>query len=120
MKIISLMLCIFLVGCATVGTKIDASKLSQIKENVTTKAEVENILGKPQSISLTSDGKTLMMYQYVKASSKGSNFVPVVNLFSGGMNMNMQIIQVLIGKDDKVEKYILNDSANDIKTGLLN
>ena len=109
-----------LVGCATVGTKIDQDKLSQIKEGITTKQEVINLLGKPYMVTLTSDGKTMFMYQYVKASNRAVNFVPVVDLFAGGMDMNQQMLQVLIGKDDKVEKYIFNDNTTPINSGLLN
>ena len=48
MKKSILMLCLFLVGCATVGTRIEGDKLAQIKEGTTTKAEVISLLGKPR------------------------------------------------------------------------
>ena len=119
-KILLILASVILVGCATVGTKIDQDKLSQIKEGVTTKQEVINLLGKPYMVTLTSDGKTMFMYQYVKASNRAVNFIPGVDLLAGGMDMSQQILQVLIGKDDKVEKYIFNDSNTPINLGLLN
>ena len=119
-KILLILASVILVGCATVGTKIDQDKLSQIKEGVTTKQEVINLLGKPYMVTLTSDGKTMFMYQYVKASNRTANFIPGVNLLAGGMDMSQETLQVLIGKDDKVEKYIFNDSNTPINSGLMN
>lgn len=112
---------LFLVcGCATSGTKIDQSKITQIKEGVTTEQEVLQILGSPQTKTLSSDGKIIMLYLYTKVKNRASNFIPVVNLMTGGMDMQQQMLTVLIGKDGKVEKYTLNDSTSAINSGLLN
>ena len=107
-------------GCATVGTKIDLEKVKQIEKGVTSKQEVIDLLGKPSMVRLTSDGKTIMMYRYVKATNKATNFIPVVNVLAGGMEMSQQIVQVLLDENDIVEKYIFNDSENEINSGLLN
>ncbi len=111
---------LFLAGCATVGKPIEQSKIQQIKEGITTKQEVIQLLGKPFMVNLTSDGKSILMYQYVKVKNKATNFVPVVNIFAGGMDMNQQILQILLDKNDIVEKYILNDSNSEINSGLSN
>lgn len=115
-----LFFCMFIVGCATVGKPIDQDQLSLIKEGVTTKQEVISLLGKPYMTNLISDGKIILMYQYVKASNRPQNFFPVIGLFAGGMDMSQQILQVLIGKDDKVEKFNFSDSKTPINYGLLN
>lgn len=116
-----LLLSVLLVaGCATVGNKVDTSKVSQIKEGVTTEQEVIQILGTPYMKTLSSDGKTIMLYQYTKVKNRASNFIPVVNLFTGGMDMQQQMLTVLIGKDGKVEKYTMNASNSAINSGLLN
>lgn len=107
-------------GCSTVGNKIEQEKVSQIKEGVTTEQEVINILGKPYMKTLNSDGKIIMLYQYTKVKNRASNFIPVVGLINGGMDMQQQMLTVLIGKDGKVDKYTLNDSATAINSGLLN
>ncbi|MFH1396985.1 MAG: hypothetical protein ABIH27_00350 [Candidatus Omnitrophota bacterium] len=109
-----------LVGCATVGIPIDQNKTSQIKESVTTKQEVIAILGKPYMKTLSSDGKIIMLYQYTKVKNRASNFIPVVNIFSSGMDMRQQMLTVLINKDGKVEKYTMNDSDTAINSGLSN
>lgn len=119
-KFMTVIISFVLIGCATVGQKIDQNKLSQIQEGTTTKQEVEILLGKPYMVSLTSDGKTTMMYQYTKVANRASNFIPVAGLLTGGMDMSQEILQVLIGEDGKVEKYIFNSSDTPINSGLLN
>ena len=116
----SILLSIILIGCATGGTKVDTNKLSQIKEGVTTKEEVVQLLGKPYMVNLNSDGKTVLMYQYTKASNRPSNFIPGLSLLAGGIDMQQQIVQILLDKNDKVEKFISNDSNSAMNYGLLN
>lgn len=113
-------LCFMLIGCASVGKPIEQNKLSQIKEGVTTKQEVIALLGKPEMVSLTSDAKEIMMYQHFTYKTRASTFIPVVGLMTGGGDMKQQILQILIDKDGKVEKYIFNNSDNPINSGLLN
>lgn len=111
---------LMLSGCATVGKPIEQDKLASIKEGQTTKQEVINLLGKPYMITMSSDGKEMLMYQYVKSQIRASTMVPIVGLFVGGADTKQQILQVLIDKDGKVEKYIFNDSDTPINSGLLN
>lgn len=109
-----------LIGCASVGKPIDQNKISQIKEGVTTEQEVIAILGNPYMKTLSSDGEIIMLYQYTKVKNRASNFIPVVNVFSSGMDMRQQMLTILINKDGKVEKYTMNDSASEINSGLAN
>ena len=116
-----IIMCLILIsGCATVGTQINEANLAQIKEGVTTQEEVIASMGKPYMQTLTSDGKIIMMYQYTKVKNRATNFIPVVNILAGGMDMKQQILQILINENDIVEKYIFNDLNSDINSGLLN
>ena len=119
-KILLTVLFLGLVGCATSGKPIERDKLSQIKEGVTTKEEVINLLGKPEMISLTSDAKEIMMYTHFDYKMRASSFIPIVGLMIGGADMKQQVLQILIDKDGKVEKFIFNDSGSEINAGLLN
>ncbi len=113
--------CIFIsLGCATTGKKIDQNKVSQIKEGVTTEQEVISLLGAPFMRTLDSNGKIIMVYQYAKIRNRASNFIPIVNILNGGMDMRQQMLTILIGKEEKVEKYTLNDANSEINSGLLN
>jgi outer membrane protein assembly factor BamE (lipoprotein component of BamABCDE complex) len=119
-KLLAVLLCFGLVGCATTGTKIEQDKVKQIKEGITTQEEVIALMGKPFMQNLTSDKKVIMMYQYAKVKNRASNFIPVVNVFAGGMDMKQQILQILINENGIVEKYIFTDSNSPINSGLLN
>jgi len=116
-----IIICLILIsGCATVGTQINQANLAQIKKGVTTQKEVISLMGQPYMQTITSDGKIIMMYQYTKVKNRTANFIPVVNILAGGMDMKQQILQILIDENDIVEKYIFTDSNSDINSGLLN
>lgn len=119
-KILAILICLGLMGCATTGTKIEQDKVKQIKEGITTQEEVIALMGKPFMQNLTSDKKVIMMYQYAKVKNRATNFIPVVNVFAGGMDMKQQILQILINENGVVEKYIFTDSNSPINSGLLN
>ena len=121
MRPIIIFFCVLILsGCATAGKKVDRAKLDKIKEGVTTEQEVIGLLGNPSMKTLDSGGKTIMLYNYAKIKNKAVNFVPIVNLFAGGLDMKQQMLTVLIGTDGKVEKYTFNDSDSDINSGLIN
>jgi len=109
-----------LTGCASVGKKIEQNKVQQIKEGVTTEQEVIELLGKPFMKTLSSDGKVIMIYQYTKVKNRIENFIPVVGLLSGGMDMRQQMLTILIDKNGNVEQYTFNDAESEINSGLLN
>ena len=49
-----------------------------------------------------------------------SSFIPVVNMMIGGADMKQQVLQILLDKDRKVEKFIFNNLESPINSGLLN
>lgn len=119
-KLLIILSCLTILGCASVGTKIDQDKVSQIKEGVTTKQEVIALLGNPYMNTLSSDSKEILMYQYAHTQTRPSTMIPVVGLFTGGADTSQQILQVLINKDGVVEKYTFSTSNVPINSGLLN
>ena len=119
-KLLAVLLCLGLSGCATSGKPIAQDKVLQIKEGITTKQEVLALLGNPSSDTLNGDGKEILMYMYVNYKTRASTFIPVVGLMTGGGDMKQQSVQILIDKTGKVEKYILTDSQTPVNSGLLN
>lgn len=71
-------------ACATSGTRVDQAQLGQFKPGVTTVADIESALGKPQSTNLASDGTRSIGYLYSHAQVKGATFIPIVGIFAGG------------------------------------
>lgn len=118
--IVLLLVAVLIAGCATSGKAIDQNKVTQIKEGVSTEQDVIQLLGNPYMKTLGSDGKIIMLYQYTKVKNRASNFIPIVGLLNSGMDMQQKMLTILIGNDGKVEKYTLNDSNSEIKSGLLN
>ncbi len=64
---------VFALGCASVGTKVSSDRLAQIKKDVTTKAEVEKLLGPPTGKDSHSSGE-MWTYSYnaTKTSAVGA------------------------------------------------
>jgi len=107
-------------GCAstTVGTKMSANQVDQIKKGVSTRAEVESILGSPVHTSIIGDGRRIMTYSYFEqsASPKGTTFIPWAGPFLGGARgeRQQQTLQVILNKDSIVEDLEFSDARSRI------
>lgn len=105
------------VGCTTYtqGTRIDESQVSKIKKGVSTRAEIEAMLGPAESVVMMGDGRRMMEYGFMEGSSTISPamLIPVVNLFAGGVTNRdtYQALQIILGKDGVVEDYEVSNSG---------
>ena len=95
--IVSILLVIFLVGCASSGTMMKQSDLEKIKIGVTTKDEMIVMFGNPMGQGYNDEGKLTMTWFYV---------------FVGPMGLGMQQQSLIALFNDKniVEKYNVVDS----------
>lgn len=73
----------FLAACATTGTPIDTSKVSQLKPGVSTIADAERLFGPPQSTTRNPDGTTLLGYGSSSEQQDAKSFIPIVGAFVG-------------------------------------
>ena len=105
MKKLVILLTVILAGCVTAGNPSvkDESKTSQIHKGVTTKQEVKELLGMPQSIT-TSDGVETWGYSYVHAQATGVSYIPIVGIFAGGATSESNSISLEFNEDDVVKK----------------
>jgi outer membrane protein assembly factor BamE (lipoprotein component of BamABCDE complex) len=107
-------------GCysSSSGTPIDAQKVSGIQKGVTTRSQVEGMLGQPTNVSMLGDGRRMMMYSHmeVDAHAKPTSYIPVVNMFNHGATgeQHSQTLQVILDKNDVVQDYEFNDSVKNI------
>jgi hypothetical protein len=76
-------LALVLAGCATTGEHMDQSKLASLKPGVTTIADAESVLGKPQSVSRHADGSTTLGYGFSSVQTDGKSMIPIVGGFLG-------------------------------------
>lgn len=67
-----------LAGCMSVGTKVDPNVVSTFKPGVTTLAQAEKALGKPNLITHESDGKTQIQYTFTHVHASGTSYIPLV------------------------------------------
>lgn len=110
-------------GCMShqYGTKIDQSKISQIKKGVTTKAEVEVLLGAPTMVSMIGEGRRMMSYTYTESSAQATatSYIPVVGLLTGGAtgHTRTQTLQIMIAKSGVVEDYEFSDNTQNLESG---
>lgn len=106
----------FVAGCASAGTKIEASAANKITKGQT-KAQVISQLGQPNSASLTGNGKEMLQWSYARSSVKGATFIPIVGLFAGGANVQLTTFQVVLGPDKLVEDTLWNNGSTDSRMG---
>lgn len=108
---------LFVIGCTTVssGNKriIQEDVLSQIKEGKTTKAEVKTLLGEPLDVSFMTNGDEQWKYFYTRAKVKGATYVPIVNIFEGGVESKTDTLTILISEEGIVKR--IGEGGMDLK-----
>lgn len=107
-------------GCGTTGQKVEHDKVSQIKKGVTTRAEVETLLGSPTNVMIVGNGKRVMSYQYWESKAKPGMFIPYANLVVGGSNSRQQMLQIMLDEKNIVEDYEFSDRVSETSGGFFN
>jgi outer membrane protein assembly factor BamE (lipoprotein component of BamABCDE complex) len=112
-----------LAGCASSGSEqiknqTQTSISQQLKEGVTTKAEVQDILGNPGSTTFTDKGGEIWVYKHAHATPKAQNFIPIVNLISRGADVKVKELAIFFDVKGVVSKYTLRESDQVLKSGL--
>lgn len=120
MKYLPAILLVLFVGCASVGNKIDMANVSKIQKGVTTRAEMEQMFGKPMNVSLMPDGTVMAMWFYSKASNNVQNFIPIVNLVQTKVDSQTQTLQAFFDDKGVLKNFATNDSNSSVKAGLVN
>ena len=80
-----------------------AGKINQIQEGSTTKQQVYDLLGKPDSATNMAAGDSYWSYD-IKTSK------PMVGAFADGNNVQSQYLMIIFGRDGTVKKIIGNNS----------
>ena len=115
-------------GCMSydteLGTQMTAEKVTQIKKGITTRAEVEALLGPPTSVTMLGNGKRVMSYHYTGTKGEmhatAMSYVPIVGLFAGGSKasgvVHTQTLQVMLSDAGVVEDYEFSDTSTNTGT----
>ncbi len=114
MKIIMLGFAIIvtLAGCASVSHQIDRTTVSKIKEGQTTKQQVYDLCGSPDSVTNLGAGDSYWSYFYVRAQAKN------VGKLVGGSKYDGQYLMIVFGPDNIVKKIIGSHSMTDSDLGV--
>lgn len=104
-------------GCASSGTKVTEASLPQFHQGITTEADVEKSLGKPQTTGVSSDGTRSIAYVYSAVKMKGASFIPIVGLFAGGATGQTTIVNFHFDAAGKLLDYSSHNSDVDVRNG---
>lgn len=110
-------LALLLSGCmnASSGRPIDPEKVALIQKGKTTRAEVEELLGKPEITIMLGDGRRSLSYAYSSTKMSVSSATMMLGPFAKASGTSRtQTLQVTVGRDGVVEDYELGDSTRDI------
>lgn len=111
-----------LAGCASAGSealsKQSSTSLQQhIQKGVTTKAQVQAILGQPQNVSFN-NGDEQWTYNFAHATPTAVDFVPVVNLFVHHADVDHKMLVVLFDKNGVVQNYSYTHGQSIVHSGI--
>jgi hypothetical protein len=108
-------------GCATTSygnQNLTPDKISQIKKGVTTKTEVVDLLGQPDTVGMMPDGRRMMMYSGMQGKYDDSQemyqAVPIVGALvpeHTTQTMRRQSLQIMLDANDVVQDYEYSDNT---------
>ena len=101
---VAILIAAALAGCASTGTNFDESKVSQIKKDQTTEADLVQMFGQPENRSVNSEGQTILTWIYAQSEVKGETFVPYAGAFIGGTRSQNKTLNVTL-QDGKVVSF---------------
>ena len=105
-------------ACASTGTKVDQSKLSQFEIGKSTKVDVIDALGKPDTNILKSDGTYRVIYTYSHAQVRAESLIPYVGLFTGGHDIETTSVIFEFDKRQVLTSYESHQGEYGIGYGL--
>jgi hypothetical protein len=111
-RLIVISCALFFAGCVSVGNNFDESKLSGIKKNETTEAQLVQMFGEPQNRSINSESVTTLTWMYSEATVKGESFIPYAGAFMGGERSKAKTLTVMLA-ENKVTSFTFSGGGNE-------
>ena len=116
-------MCISMPACVSSGNKSlkehTVESLAGILVPGTSQASVTEALGDPLSVTYTDSGREIWFYELVQGKMTAQSFIPVVSMFSRGVEGRKKLLVILYDMDERVDRYNLSDSAYESKTGIM-
>lgn len=98
-------------GCASSGVQVKPDQLTLFKAGVTTEADVVQALGKPNVSTSSSDGTKTLAYSFAEYKIRGASFIPIVGMFAGGSDINMNSTVFTFDSAGKMLDYKTTESS---------
>jgi outer membrane protein assembly factor BamE (lipoprotein component of BamABCDE complex) len=122
--LVSAFVVVAMAGCASQGVQQlkeeNATTVSsKIIKGTSTKEEVRQAFGDPTETSFTDNGNELWRYKYSHSTSKAQNFIPVINLFASGADVDKKELVVFFDDKGIVKNYSMQSSKEQVKSGIL-
>lgn len=122
-KLASALSIVLLVGCAsTAGNdKIMNHSQSSVEQIIvvgkTTKSDARAEFGEPTAITLNDSGSENWVYTFARATPKGVNYVPIVNLFARGVDVSTKKMVILFDKNGVAQKVVFSENNSEVGSG---
>ena len=118
--IVVIMLCTFVIaGCASVGREIHQSSVDQLQKGTTTKDQVIQMFGQPDTTYFDKDGRLVYSYAASKMSPTVYSFIPIINIVHNEYKMKNQMLVIMFSKDGVVEAYSFTNPDKTISAGIV-
>jgi hypothetical protein len=99
-------------SCTASGVKVNPNRINDFTVGKSTCDDVLASLGPPtQRYTKPDDDMTRWLYTYAGVQARPENFIPVVNAFAGGVDVESSVVGFRFTKDCILEKTIYSTSG---------
>ena len=102
-------------GCSTMnGGNASLSNVSQqnlsnkIIQGKTTEAQIQQMLGKPNSASLNDKGDVTWVYMYQKGNVNAATYLPIIDIFASSATIHQKTLTITFNKNNIVKNWTYN------------
>ncbi len=108
-------------GCMTFGTYVEDEKLALLKENETTRVELLQLLGKPDSIIPGEGGKgEILIYRWQKANVQATDLIPILPMLYSEHKQKRRAVKLFVDDAGILRKATVDEKPFVYRFGLLN
>ncbi len=104
-----------LTNCAPYRNAITQPAVSQIRPGVTTKADLVQLFGRPDTQVTAFNGDTTLDW-FRSVGPNAAGYAPVVGQFLGGLDLEVQQLIVVVGRSGRVRSFTVYDSNGPLKS----
>jgi len=97
-----------LAGCTSPSRRLDPQVVAQIQESISTRADVDKLLGHPLSLVTAANGRTLAIYEVAALKTRG---------LLGPTQLHARRLSLLYDSRFVVERKLLSESATRYRQG---